>query len=301
MISFKILTEESGREMLGLLSDLSKDADMEFFSEIIEDMLHDDCEYALCHSDLCLLVRVYDGEYSFVYPLSICDEADVEAAIDKIRAYTVKEEIKLIFCDVPSGELGRLLPLFRHVNIDAADPDGECYTVRVISEASMLDEMPTVEGDGTVSLTPLTEEDDEPFFRLCTDRESNKYWGYDYSLDVSDPTLSYFRESAEGDFDRGMAISLAVRVGDSFAGEATLYGFDLLGGCECAVRLLPEFRHNGYATLALELLKELAGSIGLVYFSATVDQNNQASIKMTKKCLDEIERGEDKVKFRAYL
>ncbi len=302
MISFKILTEESAEKLLCEIAAAGHEADLDFASENIEMMLDDDdTEYAVSYISGCLLVRVFDREYSFVYPLPLGNNADPTAAVDEIRAYAIKEEIPLVFCDVPCEELGSLLPLFRHANIDASDSDNECYTVRIISEAALIDEVPIVNGPEDVCLTPLTESDDKLYFSLCTDPDTNKYWGYDYALDEPNPTSSYFRESSYADFNRGSAISLAVRVKGEFAGEATLYGFDLLGGCECAVRLLPAFRHMGYATESLRLLKRLAKNIGLVYLSATVDANNVASIRMTEKCLDELENDGSKVKFRIEL
>ena len=301
MISFKILTEESAESLFNEISAAIPDVDSEFLLENIEMMLDDESEYALSHVSGCLLVRIFDGEYSFAYPIAMVDTAEPMLAVDQIRLYAIKEEIPLVLCDVPSEELGSLLPKFRHANVDATDPDNECYTVRIISEAAMLDDVPIVNGPAAVCLTPITKSDDELYFKLCTDPETNKYWGYDYSADEPNPTVGYFRERAERDFALGNAICLAVRANGEFAGEATLYGFDLLGGCECAVRLLPDFRHNGYATESLNLLKRLAKSIGLVYLSATVDVENRPSVKMTGRCLDELENDGSRVKFRVEL
>jgi RimJ/RimL family protein N-acetyltransferase len=187
------------------------------------------------------------------------------------------------------------------MNIDAADENNRFFTVRVMSEAALLDEMPEIEGDHGVSLTPLLPSDDEIYARLCKDEDTNRYWGYDYSQDEPNPTDSYFRENVEGEFYRGISVCLAVRVNEVFAGEAILYSFDLLGGCECAVRLLPAFRRKGYATESLEMLKELARHMGLTSLSATVSKENNASIHMTGKCLPEVESDDKNVRFRAEL
>lgn len=301
MISFKILTEESAEELFREISSAIPSTDEEFLSENIEMMLDDESEYALSHCNGCLLIRIFDGEYSFAYPIAMVDDAEPMAAAREIRLYAIKEEIPLVFCDVPADELGILLPKFRHVNVDATDPDNECYTVRIMSEVAMLDEIPIVNGPAEVCLTPITEADDELYFALATDLDTNKYWGYDYREDEPNPEKAYFRENSSAEFSRGTAISLAVRVNGEFAGEATLYSFDLLGGCECAVRLLPALRGKGYATGALNLLKRLAKNIGLVYLMATVDKENIASQKMTSKCLDEISRTDSKVKYRTEL
>ena len=301
MISFKILTEESAEELFREICSAIPDTDEEFLSENIDMMLDDESEYALSQSDGCLLVRIFDGEYSFAYPIAMVDDAEPMAAVEQIRLYAIKEEIPLVFCDVPAEELGGLIPKFRHASIDATDPDNKCYTVRIMSEVAMLDEIPIVNGPDAVCLTPITEADDELYFALATDLDTNKYWGYDYRQDEPNPEVDYFRENSDAEFGRGTAISLAVRVKGEFAGEATLYSFDLLGGCECAVRLLPTFRGQGYATDALNLLKRLAKGMGLVFLMATVDKENIASQRMTAKCLDEVSKTDSKVKYKTEL
>ncbi len=298
MISFKILTEEVKEEILLEIQSTTPDADITFASDNLTLSLEDEeAEYAVAYAHGCLLLRVYDDEYSFVYPLPLCEGADKLLAAMEIRAYTVKEEIPLVFTDVRAEDLGALLPKFRHVNIDTHDRHNRFYTVRVMSELALLDEMPECNGFRGVGLTPLTPEDDEAYTRLCTDRESNEHWGYDYSEDEPDPSPTYFRESAESEFYRGAALCLAVRAEGVFVGEATLYYFDLMGGCECAVRILPEFRRKGYATQALNLLRTLGKRIGLVNLSAQVDINNPASVAMTGKVLPEDDRDDKIVRF----
>lgn len=302
MISFKPLTEGSVSELLSRIESSLSDADISYARECL-DMLSADSEereYGICLCCGCLLARAFDGFYYFTYPIPLCDEADCLAAVDEIRAYAVKEEIALVLSDIPREEIGGLLSLFRHINLDSEDEDNQCFTLRALSEAAMLDELPTVVG-GAVELMPLTPEDDEIYARLAKDRQTNKYWGYDFSLDNPDPSDSDFRATAEEEFARGVAICLAVRVEGAFAGEAILYGFDLLGGCECAVRLLPAFRRKGYATEALRGLKTLARRIGLVYLCASVSVENKPSIKMTEKVLDALSDDGEILKFKSFL
>lgn len=303
MISFKILTEERRKELLDDIEIAVPGADFHLVEKNFDYFIAngDDVEYAVSQSHGCLLFRVFDGEYGFMYPLPLRPDADPTAAAAEICAYAVKEEIPLVYLDAEAEDLGGLLPMFRHANIDAADRENRFFTVRVMSEAALLDEIPYLSGDGAVELTPITEDDDPIYARLCKDKDTNRYWGYDYSKDEPNPTDAYFRETAEAEFCRGVAICLAVRVNGSFAGEATLYAFDLRGGCECAVRLLPAFRHKGYATEALTMLRELASELGLAYLCATVYSENEASVRLTKKVLDEQSREGGIVKFKSKL
>ncbi len=303
MISFKILTEQVKSD---LLSEIRLDdplADADLASENLDMLLSDesDTEYAVAYARGCLLVRIFDGEYSFMYPLSLSGGAKPVDAVMEIRAYAVKEEIPLVFSAVPSRSLGSLARKFRHLNIDAEDRKCRYYTVRVMNELSLLDEIPTVVGASGISLTPLTPEDDADYTRLCTDKDTNALWGYDYSQDEPNPDASYFRESAEEEFCRSTALCLAVRHKGKFIGEAVLYYFDMLGGCDCAVRLLPEFRRKGHATRALRCIRALAKDMGLLVLGASVDIHNEASVRMTKKVLPEVSKDEKTIRFQCKL
>ena len=309
MISYKILDGATRDEIISALRLNTPTADIDYAEEILE--LHiehaeenPDIEYAVCSSHGCLLIRKYDaedGEYSFCYPIALLDGADATTAITEIRAYAVKEEIPLVIYDLPAEELGNTVGCFRHMNIDAVDPMGELYTLRVMSEAALLDGIPSADGELGISLGPITEEDAAEYTRLCTDADTNAMWGYDYSADEPDPSPSYFREMADAELCRGVALCLAVRQDGRFIGEAVLYYFDLSGGCECAVRLLCEYRGRGFATEALRCLRNIARDMGIIRLCASVDANNAPSIAMTAKVLPELYRDEKIVRFLAEL
>ncbi len=230
-----------------------------------------------------LINRIYDGVgYSFSYA--------GDAAVEAVRAYARKEEIPLRFVGVPAAELGGLLARFRHADIDAEDPERSSYRVSPRSEAELLDGVPEAEC-GDVTLSALDERDIADYARLCRDRGTNKYWGYDYSEDNESPDDRYFFESALGELARGTAISLAVRRSGVFIGEAVLYSFDLEGGADIALRLLPEWRGMGFGSLALEGLLSVAESIGLTCLRARVLKDNGASLALFSAFMDK--SGED--------
>ena len=280
MLSFKIIDSENRDEIIDALTLGIENADLEYIDEIVDSLLEDsESEYALAISHGCLLIRVFDSEYSFIYPVAICDGAEESLAAYSIREYAVKQELPLVYTDLPAGEIGSIAPLFRHVNIDAQDEDGESFRLRVMSEIMLLREFPTEILEG-LTLDALREEDDGIYAALCKDKDTNSFWGYDYSCDNEDPDDSYFREMAENELDRGVAIAFAVRLNGALVGEAALYSFDLLGGCECAVRILPEYRGRGIATGSLRALKKICEKMGLINMYATVDSRNKASIAL---------------------
>lgn len=304
MISFKILTEQVKDDLLKQIKRLSPDADITFASDNMTLLLEGDdeeIEYAVTYAHGCLLVRIFDGEYLFMYPQKLSDGAAPLAAAMEIRAYAVKEEIPLVYCDVRAADVGALATSFRHLTIDSDDPKDRFYTIRVSSELALMDEEPSCFGFRGVALTPIKPSDDEDYFRLCSDKATNAHWGYDYSADEPNPTKTYFRESAEEEFRRGAALCLAVRSQSVFVGEVTLYYFDCKGGCECAVRILPEYRGRGYATEALRALRILAKRMGLIHLYATVASQNKASVGLCEKMFNYSDNVGQNVRFTANL
>lgn len=303
MISFKILSVDSENEIISNVLAAIPDADVEEIEEILcsfYDCSDGSLEVAVSAAHGCMLIRIFDGEYLFPYPVSLTDTADARSAADEIRLYAIKEEIPLAFIDVPSEELSELASLFLHTSIDAEDESRDSYTVRVNSELASIDEIPCVALED-VSLGILTDADKEKYARLSRDREVNKYWGYDYSADAPDADDDYFMQIALEEFLRGAALSLAVRLDGEFIGEAIFYAFDLQGGAECAVRLLPEYQGKKIGIKALDLMIKIACDIGLSRLYATVKNANFASVALFKKRMEIYEANEEKTRFCVYL
>lgn len=232
--------------------------------------------------------RFSDDGYSFV--------AESLDACRAVYEYTRREEIPLVFSELPSALLGELLPLYRHADIDALDSSRSIYRVAIKSEAELLSEPPSIECDG-VELSPLEREDIPEYYRLATDEKTNRYWNYDYRDDNPEADGEYFFCEQESDFARGAAITLAVRTEGRFIGEATLYGFDLAGGAYVALRLLPEWCSRGYGSRSLEAVFALAESIGLVKLFADVREENAPSLALFGGYMDEISREGGVVRF----
>lgn len=217
--------------------------------------------------------------YSFSYVTESCAEA--------VRKYAKKEEIPLVYTEVPRQALGALISKFRHADVDAEDASASTYRVTVKSELALLDEIPTVRC-GEVSLGKIADEDISEYARLSREPSANEFWGYDYRLDNSEPSDEYFINEAKAELMRGTAISLAVRFKGTFIGEAVLFGFDLSGGAEIGIRLLSEWRSQGLGALALEALIQFAEKIGLVRLRAEVMCENAASVRLFSSFMDEV-------------
>ena len=220
----------------------------------------------------------------------------ITKAIDALRLYAVKEEIPLIISEVPPELVQETAAMFSNAVCDAEDEQGERFTVRVLSEIMTVEELPTLRGK-RILLTALTSEDERVYARLCRDNDTNKYWGYDFAEDNSSPEDSYFLECVGDELTRGTAASFALKLEGEFVGEAVLYAFDLLGGAECAVRLLPEFRGKGLAVECVELICEAARFFKLSRLYATVDNRNEPSINLFSKSFLSFEEKDGKTRF----
>lgn len=275
--------------------------ELEYLKELTESIEDDICEdteikYAL--SNFCLAIRLFEyGRYSFVYPIALSERADEAAALLEINEYAMREEIERVFVDVPQGSVSVFLNYFRHIDIDASDADGESFCVRVKTECELLEEIKGTSLD-EVSLSALSESDTEAYATLLRDEETNKFWGYDFREDFSENVSdSFFIENAKMEFLRGTAITLAVKRGEDFIGEATLYAFDGMGGAELAIRLLPEARGKGFGNKTFYALKEYAKAIGLVRLFAFVDRRNKISLKYLGNLMETVGENDTRVKF----
>ncbi len=285
MISFKVLTEENKGEIIS--SREFADAECGELAELVYslDLTSADLEFAISYSHGCALIRVFDmGRYSFIYPYELSKGANVRAAISEIAEYAMREEIGLVVDDVPKECIRDFLS-FRHINIDASDLLGEYIRITVKTECELCGEVPEVEA-GRVKLNELTEGDIPEYSRLVRDKSVNKYWGYNYSEDISDPTDEYFYDMAHYERSLGISLSMAIRYNDAFIGEAVLYAFDGRGNAEFALRLLPEWQGRGLGTETVHAIKAAAREIGLITLTPRVMKENEASLKMLSKLSD---------------
>jgi len=233
----------------------------------------------------CIFVRIFDeGEYYFVYPIPINENADGQLALTELSRYVRREMLPFRLCDVPREELYVLTELFGEVSAAAYEDDEDSFFVRIKNECDLLDEPPTVT-KGRITLSPLTDGDAEDYARLCRDGLVNEHWGYDYRLDEPNASDGYFLSVARGELLRGVALTLAVRANGRFIGEAVLYDFDYMGSCELGVRLLPEFWGQGFGTEAVSALITLAKGIGIKRLRATVKRENLRSLRLMESTM----------------
>ena len=301
MISFKPYSPETSDELRDEIASRSADTDGELLREIFESLSQtfgDGVDCAVSYTSSCLLIRLFIDEYIFAYPIALSDEADERSALEELRAYVIKEEIPLVICDIPEECLDELTSLFS--NPEVTEEDDGIFTLRAYSEIMTLDEIPSAH-EGKLSLTPLDpERDTDGCQRLALDEENNRFWGYNYLLDKDSFDGSVIDE-AIAEFERGVALTLSIRESDVVLGEAILYAVDLKGGCECAVRLLPEHQGRGLGKSSVKLLLKVAEEIGIKEIYATVMEENLPSIRLFEKFAKEKKKNDKGIRFNLVL
>lgn len=246
-------------------------------------------------------VRIYDGEkYLFISPIGLADGWDIKGALDKIRAYAVKEMIPLIFTDVPRDSIDSYCEVFRYCRAEVYGDDDDLFFIEIDNECSLLDKIPTARS-GNLSLSEIGNEDLEAYARLARDKELNKYWGYDVTEDNIEDKDEYFLDVARGEFNTGTAITLGVYLDFEFVGEAVIYDLDYKGGASIALRILPEHQGRGLGKRTLSLLISVADKIDLITLYGEAMEENLPSIGMTSHFMDIEKRENGRVYFKKTL
>ena len=299
MISFKIFDGGSRNECLACIANSIPNAEKEEMEEVFDTLseVAKECEVGVSAFADCLLVRIYDGEYFFAYPIAMTESADEEDALDAMRLYAIKEEIPFVITDVAAECAEIIEKKYKNVELYSDDEDGERYTVEFITECRNLSEDVSYSFENGLSFVLPSEEYLGEYARLCRDGEVNKFWGYDFKCDADGCEDEYFLREAELGFDSGCALTLFVIKDEKFIGEALIYYFNYLGGAECAVRLLPEFMGQGLGTKVLDSLPKIASDIGLEELYATVDPQNTPSIKLFEKKFEKQEHDGENLKY----
>lgn len=299
MISFRTLDADSRAVVVGALSPLcdgdgALDMMLDSFSALSDEVE----EVAVCAAFGCLLVRIYDEErYVFVYPLAVSEDSLVEDALRELSLYARRYLIPLAFTDVMREELSVLEGVFSHVAQHAYDESGGSYFVMIQNELDLMGELPAVERDG-VSLGFLRDSEISEYARLCSDRELNRYWGFDDTADNPDCDPEGFYFTVMRELEDGVALSLAVRYEDRYIGEGVIYDFDYHGAAEIGLRILSEYQGRGLGEGALLALFDMCREIGLFAVYATVDERNEAARGLFSRYFTKV--GEDDGVIRYY-
>lgn len=152
------------------------------------------------------------------------------------------------------------------------------YNLTPLRPIDEMSEIPRIKS-GRIELGEFTEDCLDGLFRLETDFESNKYWGYDWRNDYSGedfPAPEYFLKCKRQIFACREEAPMGVFLEGKLIGEAVLHNFGYNLECEVGIRLLPEYRKKGYAAEAVSAAADYA------FFELNID-------RVTAKCFKENE------------
>ena len=280
MISFTVIKSKAEflatipGEMRGEVSDYI-DASLDFgYSEV-----------AVTIFEGLLLLRVYDEGYSFISPIPLTDEADERDGVKAIREYAVKEDIPLFFADVPTELAEWMQDYFADIDISYDEDDDVCE-VAVNTPVDMMVRIPKFDTEH-LTLTEIDEGSVDAYYRLSTEKSGLLYYGYSYADDTENPSRGYFYHRQKEDYYAGLALTLGVYYGGELIGECVLHRFDLIGGAEISIRLLPEFRSRGFGREILVSIIRHRKTLDIKKLYATIREENLPSIKLFSSIMDE--------------
>jgi RimJ/RimL family protein N-acetyltransferase len=286
MISFSVINDENKDEKLNIFPKDERAEAAEYIASAL-DFGYD--EVAVCYYMGMLLIRVYDGEYYvFISPIPLASGACEMDGVRAVREYAVKEDIPLFFADVPLYLFDDTRDYFADVDFDVSD-DGECAEVTVNSPADASVRIPTIECDRVV-LAGLTSDEIEDYAHLSTEESGLRYYGYSYGCEVESPSAEYFYERQLYDYTVGLAMTFGVYFEGELIGECVLHHFDLIGGAEISIRLLPEHRGLGFGREILTAVIRYKAILDIDTLYATVHRENAASVGLFSSVMDEYRR-----------
>lgn len=276
------------------------DGDREYLCEVLDSFFGTEGAAVYLYSSFLLVRFESDGEHSFVYPIPLSDGLEPTDALIALADYARRELIPLVLTDLPREDISLVTRLFPYVDACCYEDDEDSFFVRIHNECSRLSEVPTFDFEGGM-LSEITERDKDKYLALATDKAVNEYWGYDLKEDNAKPTGEYLVSVVEREFSLGVALSLAIRVGGEFVGEAVLYDFDFRGGCEGAIRLLPSAQGKGIGTKAFQAVIGLAKEIGAKTLLARVKKENAPSIAMMERLMTRVSENAGTVCYKRVL
>ena len=165
------------------------------------------------------------------------------------------------------------------------------YDLHVQNLLHSLDDVPTIHTE-RLTLDEIRISDAEVYESLCKDDARNRFWGYDYRVDLGDnkPDGAYFCRVAWTDFEEKRTLNFAIRKDDVMIGEAILYRFDGRGGAELGVRIHECYAGRGYGREAFSAVADWAlYSLGVVSLRAKCFRENLPSQKMISPVMRQID------------
>lgn len=220
-----------------------------------------------------LIVHVEKGNkaYDGVYPTMAQEFAKAFAG----------EGVKYINREEDCGDNGLRISKLQYQPIEVKEKN-------VIVVKTLMEKItpPTQIQTDRLTITEIEEKDKDNYFKLYTDDQLNKYWGYDYREDLGDakPTPEYFYLFQKKMKDSNEEYSFAVRKDGEMIGELVLHNFDFYGGVEMGFRFFAECQGKGYALESASALRDyVIEKLKPTVFKSRCDKRNEPSRKLIER------------------
>lgn len=175
----------------------------------------------------------------------------------------------------------------------------------VKNNLDLLCSIPEIKINNQLSLGRLLENDKGDYFKLYTDDELNKYWGYDYRLDLKDKPLNddYFYNMYNDDFDKKECLCFILKKSMKLIGELTLENLNNNNEADLGFRLFKNEQGKGYAYLAsIALIDYLKNKLKMKALNSKAYKENIPSVSLIKKLnFKEINQDEKFIYFKLNL
>ena len=168
--------------------------------------------------------------------------------------HNYKEGIKFVNRQDDSGDLGLRTSKTQYKPIKLENK----YYVEIESFMPKF-KKPKLKGE-KVSLLPLKRKDVKAYYKLYTAKSNNKWWGYNYTKFIKNPSVDYFYKMQYNDFIKRKNMVLGIYENKSLEllGEVVLYNFTRNSNAEIGIRLFKKHQGKGYASEALKLISSFA-------------------------------------------
>ena len=218
------------------------------------------------HVEKCL--RSYEGIYPFL--------------VNKIAKMFVNE-YKYINREDDSGDEGLRYSKTEYHPSFMVDK----FLFIVDNNLSLLDKIPTLKINEDLCVKELDEKDKEEYAKLNKDEERNKYWGYDYTLDLKDgeiPNGDYFYNGVLKDIKEKNSYVFAIYYKNKLAGEVVAYNLAYSNSCEIGYRLFENYEGKNLAFLSTKkVLDFLKNTVKLNNFFIKSYIENEKSLSLIKR------------------
>ncbi len=238
-----------------------------------------ECDFALASGTV--VAKIFDDGvgYMLTYPVPVCSDFSIEAALGEITDFCVREGIPEVITGVAACDLPTLLRGARHAELHALDERAESFVVEVKTALSMLDTDIDFEYEGLRLSTPSAELSDS-YAALVRDREHSRYYGYEVTDDIGDASPPLMIAELRREMDAHITLTLFVTHGGRFIGEGVIYAADGRGSAEISFRVAREHTRRGFGRKILRALISLSEDIGLLRLMARVHRENAPSLSL---------------------